>query len=58
MARELYQTRTKAIFSAARKTLCFNSGENMVSLMTRLWQLIIPVIVLSHFSASLPSQER
>lgn len=30
----------------------------MVSLMTRLWQLIIPVIVLSHFSASLPSQER
>ncbi|XP_065491431.1 glucagon family neuropeptides-like isoform X2 [Caloenas nicobarica] len=30
----------------------------MVSLMTRVWQLIIPVIVLSHFSASLPSQER
>ncbi|NWX44104.1 SECR protein, partial [Steatornis caripensis] len=29
-----------------------------VSLMTRLWQLILPMIVLSHFSASLPSQER
>ncbi|XP_010113952.1 PREDICTED: glucagon family neuropeptides-like [Chlamydotis macqueenii] len=30
----------------------------MVSLMTGLWQLIIPMIVLSHFSASLPSQKR
>ncbi|CAM9483494.1 unnamed protein product [Bubo scandiacus] len=30
----------------------------MVSLMTALWQLIIPMIVLSHFSASLPSRER
>ncbi|XP_013800807.1 secretin [Apteryx mantelli] len=30
----------------------------MVSLMTGLWQLIIPMIVLSHFSASLPSRER
>ncbi|NXI71147.1 SECR protein, partial [Anseranas semipalmata] len=30
----------------------------MVSLMTGLWQLIIPMIVLSHFSASLPSWER
>ncbi|XP_065694334.1 secretin isoform X2 [Patagioenas fasciata] len=30
----------------------------MVSLVTRLCQLMIPVIVLSHFSASLPSQER
>ncbi|KAM9373057.1 secretin [Phaethornis superciliosus] len=30
----------------------------MVCLVTRLWQLIIPVILLSHFSASLPSQER
>ncbi|XP_071617830.1 secretin [Heliangelus exortis] len=30
----------------------------MVCLVTRLWQLIVPVIVLSHFSASLPSQER
>lgn len=33
-------------------------GENMVSLMTTLWQAIIPMIVLSHFSASLPSWER
>ncbi|NXY17371.1 SECR protein, partial [Atrichornis clamosus] len=30
----------------------------MVSLMTTLWQVIVPMIVLSHFSASLPSQER
>ncbi|NWQ79940.1 SECR protein, partial [Columbina picui] len=30
----------------------------MVSLMPRLWQLIIPMIVLSHFSAALPSQDR
>ncbi|XP_072785454.1 secretin isoform X2 [Taeniopygia guttata] len=30
----------------------------MVSMMTTLWQVIIPIIVLSHFSASLPSQER
>ncbi|XP_010011403.1 PREDICTED: glucagon family neuropeptides-like [Nestor notabilis] len=30
----------------------------MVSVMTGLWQLIIPMIVLSHFSASLPSWER
>lgn len=30
----------------------------MVSLLTGLWQLIIPMIVLSHFSVSLPSQER
>ncbi|KAM9557460.1 secretin isoform 1-T2 [Guaruba guarouba] len=30
----------------------------MVSLMTGLWQLFIPMIVLSHFSASLPSQDR
>ncbi|XP_042692717.1 secretin-like isoform X1 [Centrocercus urophasianus] len=30
----------------------------MVSLMTALSRLIIPMIVLSHFSASLPSQER
>ncbi|NXM71911.1 SECR protein, partial [Serilophus lunatus] len=30
----------------------------MVSMMTRLWQVIIPMIVLSHFSASVPSQER
>ncbi|NXQ00594.1 SECR protein, partial [Vidua macroura] len=30
----------------------------MVSMMTTLWQVIIPMIVLSHFSASLPSQER
>ncbi|KFP62990.1 Secretin, partial [Cariama cristata] len=30
----------------------------MVSLMTGLWQLIIPMIFLSHFSASLPSRER
>ncbi|XP_035182585.1 glucagon family neuropeptides-like isoform X2 [Oxyura jamaicensis] len=30
----------------------------MFSLMTGLWQLIIPMIVLSHFSASLPSLER
>uniref|UniRef100_A0A663F8J9 Secretin n=1 Tax=Aquila chrysaetos chrysaetos TaxID=223781 RepID=A0A663F8J9_AQUCH len=30
----------------------------MVSLLTGLWQLVIPMIVLSHFSASLPSQER
>ncbi|XP_010157139.1 PREDICTED: VIP peptides-like [Eurypyga helias] len=30
----------------------------MVSLMTGLWQLIIPMIVLSNFSASLPLRER
>ncbi|XP_039562492.1 VIP peptides-like isoform X3 [Passer montanus] len=30
----------------------------MVSMMTTLWQVIIPMIVLSHFSASLPSWER
>ncbi|NXG46593.1 SECR protein, partial [Psilopogon haemacephalus] len=30
----------------------------MPSLMTALWRLIIPMIVLPHFSASLPSQER
>ncbi|XP_048805345.1 secretin-like isoform X1 [Lagopus muta] len=30
----------------------------MVSLMTALSRLIIPMIVLSHFSVSLPSQER
>nr|XP_009669136.1 PREDICTED: VIP peptides-like [Struthio camelus australis] len=30
----------------------------MVSLMTGLWQLFIPVIVLLQFSASLPSRER
>uniref|UniRef100_A0A669QSM7 Secretin n=1 Tax=Phasianus colchicus TaxID=9054 RepID=A0A669QSM7_PHACC len=30
----------------------------MVSLMTGLSRLIIPMIVLSHFSASLPSRER
>ncbi|NXU18689.1 VIP protein, partial [Pardalotus punctatus] len=30
----------------------------MVSMMTTLWQVIIPMIVLSHFSASLSSQER
>nr|XP_027314686.2 uncharacterized protein LOC106019807 isoform X1 [Anas platyrhynchos]XP_027314687.2 uncharacterized protein LOC106019807 isoform X1 [Anas platyrhynchos] len=30
----------------------------MFSLMTGLWQLIIPMIVLSHFSASLPFLER
>ncbi|NXB40816.1 SECR protein, partial [Eulacestoma nigropectus] len=30
----------------------------MVSVMTTLWQVVIPVIVLSHFSASLPSWER
>ncbi|NWV42535.1 SECR protein, partial [Grantiella picta] len=30
----------------------------MVSVMGTLWQVIIPMIVLSHFSASLPSQER
>ncbi|NWI14915.1 SECR protein, partial [Crypturellus soui] len=30
----------------------------MVSLMTGLWRLIMPMIVLSHFSASLPLQER
>ncbi|NWQ69925.1 SECR protein, partial [Neopipo cinnamomea] len=30
----------------------------MVSTMTALWQVIIPMIVLSHFSASLPSRER
>ncbi|NXF10129.1 SECR protein, partial [Smithornis capensis] len=30
----------------------------MVSMMTALWQVIIPMIVLSHFSASLPSRER
>ncbi|XP_065542459.1 secretin isoform X2 [Lathamus discolor] len=30
----------------------------MVSLTTGLWQLIIPMIVLSHFSASFPSRER
>ncbi|NXQ91238.1 SECR protein, partial [Nyctibius grandis] len=30
----------------------------MVSLMTGLWQVIIPMIVLSHFAASLPSRER
>ncbi|NXT77562.1 SECR protein, partial [Zapornia atra] len=30
----------------------------MVSLMTSLWRVIIPMIVLSHFSASLPSWER
>ncbi|XP_051633105.1 secretin-like isoform X2 [Manacus candei] len=29
----------------------------MVSMMTTLWQVIIPMIVLSHFSASLPSRE-
>ncbi|XP_052551639.1 secretin isoform X2 [Tympanuchus pallidicinctus] len=33
-------------------------GANMVSLMTALSRLIIPMIVLSHFSASLPSLER
>ncbi|XP_051633104.1 uncharacterized protein LOC127466396 isoform X1 [Manacus candei] len=33
------------------------SGEDMVSMMTTLWQVIIPMIVLSHFSASLPSRE-
>ncbi|XP_068050595.1 glucagon family neuropeptides-like isoform X3 [Anomalospiza imberbis] len=36
----------------------FLKRENMVSMMTALWQVIIPMIVLSHFSASLPSQER
>ncbi|CAN8214482.1 unnamed protein product [Coccothraustes coccothraustes] len=30
----------------------------MASMMTTLWQVIIPMIVLSHFSASLPSWER
>ncbi|NWV21950.1 SECR protein, partial [Origma solitaria] len=30
----------------------------MVSITTTLWKIIIPMIVLSHFSASLPSQER
>ncbi|NWX90600.1 SECR protein, partial [Nothoprocta ornata] len=30
----------------------------MVSLMTGLWRLIIPMIVLSHFSTSLPLHER
>ncbi|XP_057235888.1 secretin-like [Malurus melanocephalus] len=30
----------------------------MVSMRTTLWQVIIPMIVLSHFSASLPSQQR
>lgn len=38
--------------------MLFISGENMVSMMTALWQVIIPMIVLSHFSASLPSWER
>ncbi|NXA42470.1 SECR protein, partial [Eudromia elegans] len=30
----------------------------MVALRTGLWRLIIPMIVISHFSASLPVQER
>ncbi|XP_030339579.1 secretin isoform X2 [Strigops habroptila] len=30
----------------------------MVFLMTGLWQLVIPMVVLSHFSASLPSRQR
>ncbi|NXE99355.1 SECR protein, partial [Menura novaehollandiae] len=30
----------------------------MVSMMTTLWQVIIPMIVLSHFSACVPSWER
>ncbi|NXC23618.1 SECR protein, partial [Campylorhamphus procurvoides] len=30
----------------------------MVSMITSLWQVIIPIIVLSHFSASLSSWER
>ncbi|NWS74594.1 SECR protein, partial [Crotophaga sulcirostris] len=30
----------------------------MVCLMSGLWRLIIPIMVLSHFSASLPSQDR
>uniref|UniRef100_A0A8D2PVG5 Secretin n=1 Tax=Zosterops lateralis melanops TaxID=1220523 RepID=A0A8D2PVG5_ZOSLA len=30
----------------------------MVSMITTLWQVIIPMIVLSHFSASLPPWER
>ncbi|XP_054246606.1 secretin [Indicator indicator] len=30
----------------------------MPALMTALWRLMIPLIVLPHFSASIPSQER
>ncbi|XP_014796123.1 PREDICTED: glucagon family neuropeptides-like isoform X1 [Calidris pugnax] len=30
----------------------------MVCRMTGLWQLILPLVVLSHFSSSLPSRER
>ncbi|NWI93422.1 SECR protein, partial [Pitta sordida] len=30
----------------------------MISMRTALWQVVIPMIVLSHFSASLPSWDR
>ncbi|NXJ77492.1 SECR protein, partial [Trogon melanurus] len=30
----------------------------MASVLTGLWQLVIPMMVLSHFSASLPPRER
>lgn len=55
---ELHQTHTEVTSPAAHKTLCFISGENMVSLMTALRQVIIPMIVLFHVSASLSSRER
>lgn len=52
------QAEPAALRCAAHGAVCSDSGESMASSTAGLWRLLIPMIVLSHFSSSFPSRER